>query len=152
MVSYLRQQPYIWCAWRQGNFTVTPWKPIILDVIASISRTIFKRRESFSHLDVFTVEYLLNCLFILKNNCLVWSFEWYKKFSNLTRNNKRPKGPHIVHLSTMCHLFWEICQGGHFCLLIGPNNTNMVEDVEILLPVKFHWIPFSEFRWKVKNV
>ena len=42
-----------------GNFTVTSWKPIILDVIASFSRTIFKRRECFSRLNVFTVECLL---------------------------------------------------------------------------------------------
>ena len=31
-------------------------------------------------------------------------------------------------------------------------NTNLVEDVEILLPVKFHWIPFSGFRREVENV
>ena len=66
--------------------------------------------------------------------------------------NKRPKGPHIVHPSTMCHLFRGIGQGGHFCLLIGLNNTNMVVDIEILLPVKFHWIPFSGFRGEVKNI
>ena len=35
---------------------------------------------------------------------------------------------------------------------IGPKNTNFVEDVEILLPVKFRWIPFSGFRWEVENV
>ena len=68
------------------------------------------------------------------------------------KTNKRPKGPHIVHLSTMCHLFWGIGQGGHFCLLIGPKNTNSEEDVEILLPVKFRWIPFSGFRGEVENV
>ena len=52
--------------------------------------------------------------------------------------DKRPKGPHIVHLSTMCHLFGhKIGQGGNFCLFIGLKNTTMVEDVEILLPVKF---------------
>ena len=66
--------------------------------------------------------------------------------------NKRPKGPHIVHLSTMCNLFWGIGQGWHFCLLIGPKNTNLVEDVEILLPVTFTWIPFSGFRGEVENV
>ena len=114
--------------------------------------------------------------------------------------NKRPKGPHIVHLSTMCHLFeesakadifvcwsarktqtrkriWRSCflsrfvefrsavseekskmsqpirgQGGHLVSPIGPKNTNLVEDVEILLPVKFRWIPFSGFREEVKNV
>ena len=34
----------------------------------------------------------------------------------------------------------------------GPKNTNLVEDFEILLPVKFRWIPFSGFRGEVKNV
>ena len=33
--------------------------------------------------------------------------------------------------------FWRIGQGGHLVFLIGPKNTNLVEDVEILLPVKF---------------
>ena len=67
-------------------------------------------------------------------------------------SNKRPKGPHIVHLSTMCQLFWQISQGRNFCLLIGLKNTHLVEDVEILLPVKFRWIPFSGFREEVENV
>ena len=43
-------------------------------------------------------------------------------------------------------------QGGHLVFPIGPKNTNLVEDVEILLPVKFHWILFSGFRGEVKNV
>ena len=114
--------------------------------------------------------------------------------------NKRPKGPHIVHLSTMCHLFEESAkadifvywsarktqtqkrmlrscflssfvefrsavleekskmsqpisgQRDHLVFPIGPKNTNLVEDVEILLPVKFHWIPLSGFRGEVENV
>ena len=28
-------------------------------------------------------------------------------------------------------------QGGHLVFPIGPKNTNLVEDVEILFPVKF---------------
>ena len=48
--------------------------------------------------------------------------------------------------------FWGISQGEHFCWLIGPINTNLVEDVEILLHVKFRWIPFSGFRGEVENV
>ena len=48
--------------------------------------------------------------------------------------------------------FWQISQGGNFCLLIGLKNTNLVEDFEILLPVKFRWIPLSGFREEVKNV
>ena len=43
-------------------------------------------------------------------------------------------------------------QGGHFVFLICPKNTNLVEDVEILLPVKFRVIPFSGFRGEVENV
>ena len=48
--------------------------------------------------------------------------------------------------------FWGISQVEHFCWLIGPINTNLVEDNEILLPVKFHWIPLSGFRREVENV
>ena len=33
--------------------------------------------------------------------------------------------------------------GGRPVLPIGPKNTNLEDDNEILLPVKFHWIPFS---------
>ena len=33
-----------------------------------------------------------------------------------------------------------------------PENTNLVVDVEILLPLKFHWFPFRGFRGEVKNV
>ena len=43
-------------------------------------------------------------------------------------------------------------QGGYFVFPIGPKNTNLVEDVEILLPVKFRWILFSGFRGEVENV
>ena len=43
-------------------------------------------------------------------------------------------------------------QGGHLVFPISAKNTNLVEDVEILLPVKFRWIRFSSFRGKVENV
>ena len=42
-------------------------------------------------------------------------------------------------------------QGGHLGFPMDPKNTDLVEDVEILLPVKFGWIPFSSFR-EVKSV
>ena len=29
-------------------------------------------------------------------------------------------------------------KGGHLVFPFGPKNTNLLEDVEILLPVKFH--------------
>ena len=43
-------------------------------------------------------------------------------------------------------------QGGHLVFPIGSKNTNLVKDIKILLPVKFHQIPFSSFRGEVKNV
>ena len=43
-------------------------------------------------------------------------------------------------------------QGGQLVFPIGPKNTNLMEDVEILLPVKFRWILFSGFREEVENV
>ena len=43
-------------------------------------------------------------------------------------------------------------EGGHLVFPISPKNTSLVEDVEILLPVKFCWILFSGFRGKVENV
>ena len=33
---------------------------------------------------------------------------------------------------------------------IGLKNTNLVEDIEILLPVKFRWILISGFKGEVK--
>ena len=41
--------------------------------------------------------------------------------------------------------------GWQFLFIFRPEkNTNLVEDIKILLPVKFRWIPFSGFRGKVK--
>ena len=42
-------------------------------------------------------------------------------------------------------------KGGHLVFPTGPKNTNLVEDFEILLPVKFPCIPFSGFRGEVEN-
>ena len=43
-------------------------------------------------------------------------------------------------------------QGGHLVFPIGAKNTNFVEDIEILFPVKFRWIPLGSFRGEVENV
>ena len=42
--------------------------------------------------------------------------------------------------------------GGHLGFPIGLKNTNLVEHIEILIPVKFRRIPFSGFREEVKSV
>ena len=43
-------------------------------------------------------------------------------------------------------------QGGLHVFQIGPKNTNLVEDIEILLPVKFLLILFSGLRGKLEDV
>ena len=43
-------------------------------------------------------------------------------------------------------------QGGHVVFPIGPKNTNLVEGVNILLPVEFRRILYSGFRGEVENV
>ena len=43
-------------------------------------------------------------------------------------------------------------EGGHLVFPISPKNKNLVEDVEILLPVKFHSILISGFTGEVENV
>ena len=62
-----------------------------------------------------------------------------------------PKG-HISCTWVQCATFLADWPGRPSCFPIGPKNTNLVEDVEILLPVKFRWIPFSSFRGEVENV
>ena len=42
--------------------------------------------------------------------------------------------------------------GGHICWPIGTKNTNLVEDLEYLLPVKFREILCSGCRGDVENV
>ena len=78
-----------------------------------------------------------------------------------TKQNKRPKGPLNVHLGTLksCFLssfveFRTVVSEqkskmskpfrGQAAFLIVPKNINLVEDVKILLPVKFHWIPIKK--------
>ena len=43
-------------------------------------------------------------------------------------------------------------RGGHLGFPIGPKNTNLVDHIMILLPVKFRRIPFSGLREEVKSV
>ena len=43
-------------------------------------------------------------------------------------------------------------QGSYLVFPIGPKNTNLVKDVDILLPVNLLWIPLSGSREKVENV
>ena len=62
-----------------------------------------------------------------------------------------PKG-HITCTWVQCATSLMDWPGQPFCILIGPKNTNLIEDVEILLPVKFRWIPLSSFREEVENV
>ena len=42
-------------------------------------------------------------------------------------------------------------QGGHLGFQPGPKTTNLLESVEVLLPGKFRWIPFSRCREEADN-
>ena len=75
---------------------------------------------------------------------------WYHILLIKSKTAPHTKGPHIVHLKAMCHLCGRIGQGGHLGFLIGPKSTNLVEDVEILIQVKFWQIPFSTSRGEVE--
>ena len=44
------------------------------------------------------------------------------------------------------------CEGGHLGLPNGAKNPNLIEDVNILLPVKYHLISFNGWKGEVKNV
>ena len=66
--------------------------------------------------------------------------------------NNRPKGPHNMQQISMCHLSDGSARVTIFVYWLASINTNLVGDVEILLPVKFCWIPWSGFRWEVENV
>ena len=52
--------------------------------------------------------------------------------------------------SKMSQSIW--CQDGHLVHRIGPKNTNFVDSVNLLLPVKFRWIPFSGDRGEVNII
>ena len=58
----------------------------------------------------------------LCHNALPWIHPWGIRQNE---DDKRPKGPQIVHLCTMCYLYLQIGQGGYllFCLSISPKNT-----------------------------
>ena len=71
-----------------------------------------------------------------------------KKYTEL--KTRGPKG-HISCTWVQCATFLTDKPGQHFLLTHRPENRNFVKDVEILLPVKFHWIPFSSFREEVKK-
>ena len=63
----------------------------------------------------------------------------------------RGRDSHLVFLlgpkKKLCigHWYLASCQ-------VSSNNTNLAEDVEILIPVKFRWILFSGYRGEVENV
>ena len=67
---------------------------------------------------------------------------------------KWTRGPkcHISCTWVQCATFLRNRPEQPSCFPISTKNTNLVEDVEISLPVKFHWILFNRFRREVENV
>ena len=73
----------------------------------------------------------------------------FKKY--IYSKTRGPKG-HISCTWVQCATFLWNRPRRKFLFTDRPQNTNLVEDVEILLPVKFRWILFSGFRGEVENV
>ena len=104
------------------------------------------------------------------------SFSGFREVENVSPNQRPGRPSCVFDRSEKTHLEEDIasCQvslysvqrfksrsrkclsqleaGAAILFLLGPKNTNLVEDVEILLPVKFRWILFSGFRGEVENV
>ena len=72
----------------------------------------------------------------------------YEKHPKIRRG---PKG-HISCIWVQFATFLIDQLGQQFLFTHRPENTNLVEDVEILLPVKFLCIPFSGFRGEVNKM
>ena len=68
---------------------------------------IFKDRSYFSCMQCVPLVIYCGC-----HTNLYWSYVLTERFS--IPYNKRPKGPHIVHLSTICHLFEESAKANIF--------------------------------------
>ena len=54
----------------------------------------------------------------------MWHWPLRNDLESRSKWSERPKGPHIVHLSTMCHLFDRLA-GAAIFIFFGLNNTNM---------------------------
>ena len=67
-----------------------------------------------------------------------------------TLSNYKTRGPN-GHISCTWVQFDRSARAAIFVYWSAQKNINLLEDAEILLPVKFCWIPFSGFR-EVENV
>ena len=76
------------------------------------------------------------------------NIQWNLAMLSKTRGTKG----HISCTWVQCATFLTDQPGGDFCLLINLKNINLVEDIEILLPVRFHWLLFSGLREEAENV
>ena len=126
-----------------------------LACILHLVRCPFKWHKGQWHCDLDFELYAKNSIFGFY--CLLWHFkntlgnkmQWVTRKSSksalrFTRftcdplhfiselnQNKLPKGPHTI---------------SHLCFPKGSKNTNLVEEVELLIPVLFRQIPFSSCR------
>ena len=82
---------------------------------------------------------------------LYTEFQFKMSICNGDNETRGPKG-HISCTWVQCANFLTDQPGRQILFTHRPESTNLVEDIEILLPVKFHWIPFSGFREEVENV
>ena len=78
----------------------------------------------------------------------LWHWPLRNDLESGSKWSETPKGQHIVHPSTMYHLF-ERSTGAAIFIYSSAWITQTWSDVEVLLPVKFLWILFSSLRKEV---
>ena len=77
---------------------------------------------------------------------------YFMDILSVPMGNKRPKGPHIVHLSTMCHLFEESAKADIFVYWSPRKIQTWQRTLRSCFLSSFVEFPFSGFRGEVENV
>ena len=84
------------------------------------------------------------------DKCTIQMLDIPKYFSDHGHETRGPKG-HISCTWVQYAAFLRNQPTRSFLFTDRPEKTNLVENVENLLPVKFLWIPFCGFRGEVEN-
>ena len=109
--------------------------------------------QNFLHFRKFLVG-LLRFGFVLHVQ-LKWQRPWISNLRRiffLMKQKQEPKKSHISCSWVHCATFFTESAGRPFLFTDRPEKQKLVDEVEILLSVKFRWIQFSGFKWEVENV
>ena len=155
-----------------GKTRWPPWPLIGWDIFDFFFETTERNSTNLDRKQDLNALYQV-CVFRADRKNKMAAFDWLRHFP------LQSKGSHLVFSDRpekhkLCRGHWDLasCQvslnsilrfleekskmsqpiRGHLVFSTGQKKTNYIEDIKILLPVKFHWIPFSGFRGEVENV